>query len=65
MSIYIPVALLCVIRIEILRWVLIGVSTLTSGLFLMMNFRAPIFDSAGAKCVSLPILALLSDELPS
>lgn len=49
LSIYIPVALLCVIRIEILRWALIGAATLTSGLFLMMNFRGPIFESAGAK----------------
>ena len=42
---------LCLIRVEIVRWVLIGVATLTSGLFLMMNFRRPLFDHAGAKCV--------------
>ncbi|KAK9794060.1 hypothetical protein WJX73_002215 [Symbiochloris irregularis] len=53
LSIFIPVALVCVIRIELMRWIVIGVATLTSGLFLMMNFRRPIFDSAGAK--ALPV----------
>lgn len=40
----------CVLPYEAVRWALIGVATLTSGLFLLLNFRGPIFDVAGAKC---------------
>ena len=49
LSIFIPVCVLCLIRLEVVRWVLIGVATASSGLFLMMNFRRPLFDTAGAK----------------
>lgn len=41
---------MCVLPYEAVRWALIGVATLSSGLFLLLNFRGPIFDVAGAKC---------------
>ena len=50
LSIFIPVSCVCVLPYEAVRWALIGVATLTSGLFLLLNFRGPIFDVAGAKC---------------
>jgi len=52
LSIFIPVSCVCVLPYEAVRWALIGVATLTSGLFLLLNFRGPIFDVAGAKCVA-------------
>ena len=55
LSIFIPVSPVCVLPYEAVRWALIGVATLTSGLFLLLNFRGPIFDVAGAKCA--PLLA--------
>lgn len=42
MTIYIPVAILCVIPVEGLRWGLVGGATLTSGAFLLMNMRERI-----------------------
>ena len=54
LSIFIPVSCVCVLPYEAVRWALIGVATLTSGLFLLLNFRGPIFDVAGAKCAPLP-----------
>ena len=53
LSIFIPVSCVCVLPYEAVRWALIGVATLTSGLFLLLNFRGPIFDVAGAKCAPL------------
>jgi len=50
LSILIPVLCVCVLPYEALRWALIGAATLTSGLFLLLNFRGPDFDAAGAKC---------------
>jgi len=50
LSILIPVLCVCVLPYEAVRWALIGVATLTSGLFLLLNFRGPDFDAAGAKC---------------
>lgn len=54
LSIFIPVSCVCVLPYEAVRWALIGVATLTSGLFLLLNFRGPIFDVAGAKCALKP-----------
>ena len=49
LSIFIPVSFICILPYEILRWVLVAVATFTSGLFLLTNFKAPIYDTAGAK----------------
>ena len=48
---FIPISFVCVVPYEAVRWAMIALATLSSGLFLLMNFRAPIFDVAGAKCV--------------
>jgi len=53
LSIFIPVSCVCVLPYEAVRWAMIGLGTLTSGLFLLLNFRGPIFDVAGAKCARL------------
>ncbi len=50
LSVLIPVLCVCVLPYEALRWALIGAATLTSVLFLLLNFRGPVFDAAGAKC---------------
>ena len=36
-----------------MRWVLVGGATATSGLFVMANLRAPVFENAGPK--ALPV----------
>jgi hypothetical protein len=36
-----------------MRWVLVGGATATSGLFIMANLRAPVFENAGPK--ALPV----------
>jgi hypothetical protein len=59
LSVFIPVSCVCVLPYEAVRWALIGVATLTSGLFLLLNFRGPIFDVAGAKCAA-PCLSRLT-----
>jgi hypothetical protein len=45
-----------VVPYEAVRWVCIGLATLSSGLFLLLNFRGPIFDVAGAKCALCTVL---------
>jgi len=49
LSVYIPMSFACIFPIESLRWSLVAAATLTSGLFLLLNFRKPIFAVAGAK----------------
>ena len=50
LSIFIPISFVCVLPYEALRWAMIAVATVSSGLFLLLNFKGPIFDVAGAKC---------------
>ena len=49
LSIFIPISFVCVLPYEALRWTMIAVATVSSGLFLLLNFKGPIFDVAGAK----------------
>ena len=49
LSIFIPISFVCVLPYEALRWAMIAVATVSSGLFLLLNFKGPIFDVAGAK----------------
>ena len=49
LSIFIPISFVCVLPYEVLRWAMIAVATVSSGLFLLLNFKGPIFDAAGAK----------------
>lgn len=53
LSIFVPISFICILPYEWLRWLLVAIATSTSGLFLLTNFKAPIFDVAGAK--ALPI----------
>ncbi|KAK9855490.1 hypothetical protein WJX84_002115 [Apatococcus fuscideae] len=53
MTVFIPASFFCFFPNVISRWVLCAVATATSGIFLLLNFRAPIFDSAGAKAVPI------------
>ncbi len=54
LSIFIPISFVCVVPYEAVRWAMIAVATVLSGLFLLLNFKGPIFDVAGAKC-ELPV----------
>ena len=49
LSIFVPISFICILPYEWLRWLLVAIATSTSGLFLLTNFKAPIFDVAGAK----------------
>lgn len=46
---YIPMAALCVVPIEIARWVFVGVATAISGTFIVRNFQTVITEVAGMK----------------
>lgn len=60
LSIFLPISILCAIPSVLVRWVLVGASTLVSGLFILLNLRTPVFETAGAKAVPLYIcMALL------
>lgn len=55
MCIFIPMAVVSVVPIEIVRWSVLGAATFASGMFLLLTFRKPVMESqAGAK--ASPIL---------
>jgi len=54
MTIYIPVALICIIPSNPLRWGLVGGATLTSAAFLLMNMRERVMAIGMGK--SIPVL---------
>ncbi len=64
LSIYIPISFVCVVPYEAVRWAMIAVATVLSGLFLLLNFKGPIFDVAGAKCVLPPGFSYCSVNPP-
>eukprot|EP00798_Chlamydomonas_sp_ICE-L_P027110 gene27110-2335_t len=49
LSIFVPVSLLCILPVNWLRWLLVMVSTVMSGGFLMMNFRKTFTEVAAAQ----------------
>lgn len=51
---YIPMAALCVLPMEAVRWSLVGAATAVSGTFIVLNFRAPVVEAVGVKAV--PVL---------
>ena len=57
LAVYIPIACICILPVEAMRWAVLGAATVTSGLFLLLTFRRPILDSAGAR--ALPLLLVL------
>lgn len=55
MCIFIPMAVVSVVPLEIVRWSVLGAATFASGMFLLLTFRKPVMESeAGAK--ASPIL---------
>ena len=49
MTIFIPVSMVCVVPIDIMRWVLVMSATLLSGGFLVMNVRRTTAEVATIK----------------
>ena len=64
LSVFIPISFVCVVPYEAVRWAMIALATLSSGLFLLMNFRGPIFDVAGAKCAGLRCAVVVHGSVP-
>jgi len=56
---FIPMAALCILPFESVRWSLVGISTAVSGIFLMTTFRQVISDAAGGKA-SIILLGMLT-----
>lgn len=50
---YIPMAALCVLPMEAVRWSVVGVATAISAMFLLLNFRGPIVEATGPRAVPL------------
>ncbi|EFN54309.1 hypothetical protein CHLNCDRAFT_24956, partial [Chlorella variabilis] len=50
---FIPICILCVIPVDLARWIVVGVATLTSGTCIMLSLRRPIHESLGAKALPL------------
>ena len=55
---YIPMAALCVLPMEVVRWSLVGAATLMSGAFLVLNFRAVVVEAAGAQAVPMLLIMM-------
>jgi hypothetical protein len=54
---FIPMAALCVLPMEAVRWSLVGVATASSAVFLVLNFRSLVIEAAGARAV--PVLLVM------
>ena len=46
---YIPMAALCVVPIELARWIFVGMATAMSGTFIVRNFQTIVTEAAGMK----------------
>ena len=57
LAVFIPIAALCVLPMEAVRWSLVGAATAASGVFLVSNFRATVVEAAGAQAV--PVLLVM------
>jgi hypothetical protein len=51
LTIFIPVSFVCIVPLDWLRWLMVGISTAISGLFLVANFKTTIYEAAPAKAV--------------
>ncbi len=49
LAIFIPISFACIAPIESLRWALVALATATSGLFILLNLRGPVFETAGVR----------------
>lgn len=50
---FIPIAALCVLPMEAVRWSLVSAATIASGVFLVLNFRSVVVEAAGTRAVPL------------
>jgi hypothetical protein len=50
---FIPICFVCLVPVELARWVVVGAATLTSGTFIMLSLQKHIHEAAGAKAVPL------------
>jgi hypothetical protein len=53
MTIYIPMAFLCILPIGWVRWLVIMVATAISGLFIVANLKQSIYEAAPARAMVL------------
>lgn len=53
LAIFIPMAVVCVVPLDAVRWVVIGIATFTSGFFILGSLRTAVVEAAGAKSVPL------------
>lgn len=59
MCVFIPMAVVCVVPIDIVRWAVVGAATFVSGLFLLLTFRGPVMESeAGARASPLLLVII-------
>lgn len=55
---YIPMAALCILPMEAVRWSLVSVATAMSGAFLLLNLKTPVTETMGSKAV--PVLLTIA-----
>ncbi|GAB4821950.1 hypothetical protein N2152v2_008996 [Parachlorella kessleri] len=58
LAVFIPISFVCIFPVEIMRWSVIAAATFVSGMFIMLNFRRPVFDHVGAK--ALPVYLVMA-----
>lgn len=55
---YIPMAALCILPMEAVRWTLVSVATVMSGAFLILNLKTSVTETMGPKAV--PVLLTIA-----
>uniref|UniRef100_A0A383WDJ0 Protein YIP n=1 Tax=Tetradesmus obliquus TaxID=3088 RepID=A0A383WDJ0_TETOB len=53
LTIFIPMAFVCIVPIGWVRWLVVGLATGMSGLFIVSNLKQTIYDAAPARAVML------------
>ena len=54
MAVFVPMAALCAVPVDLARWLLVGAATATSATFLLATFRQPVVEAAGVRAA--PVL---------
>jgi len=57
--VYSPVALLCIIPIDLAKWIVVGIGCLFSTAFLVVNLWVPLRDRLSYAIISLVVIAAL------
>lgn len=58
LAVFIPISFACIFPLEMLRVGLVAGATAVSGIFILLNFRRPVFDHVGAK--ALPVYVVMA-----